>query len=332
MKIGVGTFPTEHGLTVHASQLAERLGFDWFTLTDSPLYEDCYIHLGIAAAATERISLGPAVTSAVARHPVLVASALATLSEISNGRIRAAVGTGNSMARGLGLEPATLAALEDTVNLVKRYMSGSGDADAKGIRLDRRRTARRAEVFVAADGPKGAKVATRCGDGWLLGNGLDAEYRRALFHAAGTGEGAPPFRWWVSGAASTADSLDEVLDIVGGLVIGMAMRAFRSESAVAGIPPHLRNELAEFVQKYNYGHHGDRVSPNWSLLSNELRSVFCSRLCIWGNEDQWAKTLLTLDKEGAEGILLFVDHRRPLEGIRDVATRLQRLGRLEQHA
>ena len=331
LKVGIGTFPTDSRTTISAGKLAEDLGFDWFTLTDSPLYEDCYIHLALAAANTKLIALGPAVTSPVARHPAILASALSTLSEISGDRVRAVIGTGNSLARGLGLPPSKLVDLEDAVNLIKSYLSGEKEVEAKSVRLDRLSSGHNAEVFVAADGPKASKVAARCADAWMLGNGLNSEYRASLFQAAGVANDSKPVtRWWVSGAASTADSLEDVLDAVGGLVIGMAMRAFRTKSSIASLPDALKGELSEFIQNYNYGHHGDRVSPNWSLVSEDLLAFFFSRLCVWGPLEQWAETLGTLAKEGAEGMLFFVDHRDPLNSIQSIGDRLQALGFIER--
>src|SRR5205807_2008410 len=101
--------PRELEQTRQAARLGEELGFSWLGVADSPtVYEDCYLHLLEAARATTSIAVGPVVSHVVARHPVIVANALATLNEFTEGRVLAVLGTGNSAARGLKLEPASV--------------------------------------------------------------------------------------------------------------------------------------------------------------------------------------------------------------------------------
>ena len=80
--------PTEiwlHGFpipyrTVALAVQAERWGFDGLLLADSEnLVGDPYVELALAAQATERLRLGPAVTNPLTRHPAVTASAIATL-------------------------------------------------------------------------------------------------------------------------------------------------------------------------------------------------------------------------------------------------------------
>src|SRR6266540_2862150 len=73
---------------VELTKLAEDSGFDHAWIWDSHvLWEEVYPIFALQAAATSRIRLGPCVTNPATRDPTVTASALATLNEISGGRM-----------------------------------------------------------------------------------------------------------------------------------------------------------------------------------------------------------------------------------------------------
>ena len=77
--------------------LAEELGYARFWLYDSPaLYEDVWITLGRLAGVTGRLGLGTAVLVPNSRHPMVTASAIATMERLAPGRCTYAFGTGAS--------------------------------------------------------------------------------------------------------------------------------------------------------------------------------------------------------------------------------------------
>ncbi|MCH2411275.1 LLM class flavin-dependent oxidoreductase, partial [Myxococcota bacterium] len=65
----------------------EALGFDSIAMPDSQsLWPEMYIQLSVAALATERVALWPAVTNPLTRHPAVAASAIATVEQLAPGR------------------------------------------------------------------------------------------------------------------------------------------------------------------------------------------------------------------------------------------------------
>src|SRR5438067_9951577 len=87
-------FPPAPDVAEHIAR-AEQLGYRRAWLYDSPaLYEDVWVHLCRAAERTSRIGLGPAVLIPNLRHPLVTASAIATLERLAPGRAAVAVGTG----------------------------------------------------------------------------------------------------------------------------------------------------------------------------------------------------------------------------------------------
>src|SRR5580765_4714468 len=106
-------------------ELGEKLGYDAVWLGDSQLiWREVYVLLGAAAKVTSRIWLGTGITNPITRLPVVTASAITTLQELSGGRAVLGVARGGSSVRTLGMKPATLATLEQFVNQVRELCCG----------------------------------------------------------------------------------------------------------------------------------------------------------------------------------------------------------------
>src|SRR6266536_6189192 len=106
------TLKPEHPIERHVAltQRAEENGFDYGWLFDSHvLWRDPYPLLMVMAAATEQIRLGTCVTNPATREPTVTASLLATLNEISGGRMDLGIGRGDSARRVLGKSPTSMA-------------------------------------------------------------------------------------------------------------------------------------------------------------------------------------------------------------------------------
>ncbi|HKH07575.1 MAG TPA: LLM class flavin-dependent oxidoreductase [Agromyces sp.] len=141
--------------------------------------------LTAAAMVTERIRLGTFVTSPNYRHPVPFAKDLATLDQISGGRMLLGVGSGGTGfdAYVLGqpeLTPgerfARFAEFTEALDTLLRFeQPGSGGISfegtwftASGARMVGEPAQRpRTPLHVAANGPKGLAFATRVAEGWI---------------------------------------------------------------------------------------------------------------------------------------------------------------------
>ena len=161
-------FPVPRRATALALQ-AEAWGFDGLLLADSEnLVGDPYVELALAARATQRLGLGPAVTNPVTRHPAVTASALATLQIESDGRAVVVLGRGDSAVRQLGLHPATTEELEHGLDQLQGLLGGravpSGGGVAARMAWIDPFHAGEVPVSVAATGPTTISVgARRCG-------------------------------------------------------------------------------------------------------------------------------------------------------------------------
>lgn len=164
-------FPTALDSPDHMA-LAERLGYDRAWVYDTPQQSpDVWMTLALAAERTERIGLGPGVLVPSLRHPMVNASATATLCALAPGRVAVAFGTGFSGRRAMGYRAITWSFMDSYIRAYKALLRGEV-VEWEGARMrmlhpDGHAPARPVEVpvLVAALGPKCAKVARELGDG-----------------------------------------------------------------------------------------------------------------------------------------------------------------------
>ena len=229
MRFGVVILPQDPWpLARRKWQAAEQLGFDhawtydhlsWRSLAGEP-WNATVPTLAAAATATHTIRLGTFVASPNYRHPVPFAKELATLDDISGGRMLLGVGSG-----GTGFDAAVLGQPQysprerherfvefiSVLDTLLRFEPDAPQGNDQGISIDggwySAKNARmvgepaqrpRMPFVIAANGPRGLDLVSRVAEGWVT-TGVDGK----------TGEA-----WW-SAVAGLASRLDDALAGVG---------------------------------------------------------------------------------------------------------------------
>lgn len=111
---------------VDLALLAEDLGAEVCLVADEGTERDVYVALTAILLASEKLVVGPAITNPYSRHPVTTAAAIATLSELSPGRVWHGLGVGGSRV----LEPLQLkpqrpfTALKEAFVMNRRLLEG----------------------------------------------------------------------------------------------------------------------------------------------------------------------------------------------------------------
>jgi alkanesulfonate monooxygenase SsuD/methylene tetrahydromethanopterin reductase-like flavin-dependent oxidoreductase (luciferase family) len=98
---GVAGMPTDEPgrRLVRLGRLADELGFDAFFLGDHPATApECWLHLAMVAAGTERVRIGPLVAAVPYRPPLLTARLASDLDHLSDGRSILGLGIGWNLA------------------------------------------------------------------------------------------------------------------------------------------------------------------------------------------------------------------------------------------
>ncbi|BDZ46342.1 LLM class flavin-dependent oxidoreductase [Naasia aerilata] len=172
---------------------AEGLGFDsawtydhlsWRSLADEP-WGATIPTLVAAATVTTDIRLGTFVASPNFRHPVTFAKDVATLDDISGGRVQLGLGSGGTGFDATVLDQRMLTPGErhrrfvefaDGLDALLRFEPpGSDGISFKGEWFTANKArmvgtpaqSPRVPLLIAADGPKGIRYAAERGDGWI---------------------------------------------------------------------------------------------------------------------------------------------------------------------
>jgi 5,10-methylenetetrahydromethanopterin reductase len=150
---------------------AEDAGFTGVGVHDHPhSARDVYMALALAAARTRRVTLYPATSSPVVRHPVLLASAAHSLEELAPGRARLTIAPGFLAARSVGKPRGRVAEMREAILRIKHLLAGQPDVES-GTRL-RNVSLHPTPVFLLASGPRMIELAGEVADGAMLFVGL----------------------------------------------------------------------------------------------------------------------------------------------------------------
>jgi 5,10-methylenetetrahydromethanopterin reductase len=165
----------------HQAQVAESLGYDFIGFYDSPALEpDVWLTIADALRATERIMVGTHVLIPHLRHPMVQASAIATLCQMAPGRLEVGMGTGFTGRMAMGQQPLTWAFMRRFIEQLRGLLAGE-EVEIEGEICQmihppgyapRRPIA--VPLLVAANGPKGIQVARDHADGLIYGGPEDA--------------------------------------------------------------------------------------------------------------------------------------------------------------
>ncbi len=289
---------------------AEQLGFRYGWTYDSHiLWQEGYVFLTLAAAATSTIKLGHCVTNPGIREPTVTASAYATLQEISGGRMVMGIGRGDSSRRVVGLEPVPVKQFEQSLEMIKDLMNGRpvrwNDRDlhltwAEG----------RAEIpmYVAGYGPRALRVAGRVGDGvviqladpeitaWIIERaraaaieaGRDADALAPIVCAPAVVDADLP-RWREETRWFPAMVSNHVKDLI-------------ARYGTNGDIPTALTDFAQAVEEYDYSEHSRVGAEHGKYISDEI----VDRFCLLGDVEHQIEKLRQLEGLGVRQVNLYL--------------------------
>jgi probable F420-dependent oxidoreductase len=293
--------------TVALARQAESAGFSYGWLFDSHvLWRDPYPLLTLMAEATDALRLGTCVTNPGTREPRVTASLIATLDELSDGRMDLGIGRGDSARRVLGKPPTTMANLEEAIRVIRALVAGER-IDYEGTELHFPWTSGwQLPVWVAGYGPMALAMIGRVADGvilqladpdliaWFVGQVRDAE------RAAGRPEGSVRVQ-----AAAPAHVGD----------LGLCRERTRwfpalvSNHVVDLVNKYPREELPEALTGYirdragyDYHHHAEVGSSNAGFVGDEVTD----RFCVLGSVDEHIAKLRRLADAGVDQFNLYL--------------------------
>lgn len=286
--------------TAELARRVESWGFDGLLVADSQnLNADVWIELALAAAATERIAIGPGVTNPATRHPTVTASAAATLQEESGGRAVLGLGRGDSALTQIGRRPVHPSELERALAEIQGLLRGEEVELADGARSRIGWIAEsgrpKVPVAVAATGPHVIELAARHAERIDFTVGAEPERLRWAVKTAraAAGDSEPSLGAFVNVAVHPDRAAAR--DLVRGSTAILAR--FAAEGAPAdGLSDVTRKGIEQLAAGYDESRHGQGAAP----AARELADEFIDRFAVVGPADEVAERLTGLAELGIE--------------------------------
>ena len=303
------TLKPEHTIerTLALTRQAEAAGFDYGWLFDGHvLWRDPYPLLVLMAGATERLRLGTCVTNPGTREPTVTASALATLDEISDGRMDLGIGRGDSALRLLGKQPITLAGTEEAIRVIRALVGGE-HIEYEGTDLHFPWTKGwTLPVWVAGYGPMALAMTGRVADGLIM-QLADPDLIRwfvGQVREAAAAAGRDPSSIRVQAAAAA---------YVGSRDLGRDRTrwfpALVSNHVVDLVNKYPRERLPDSLtgyitgrEGYDYHHHAEVGSSNAAFVDDDVTD----RFCILGEAEEHIAKLRDLADAGVDQFNLYL--------------------------
>lgn len=334
MKFGFGLVPKGAlAESIDLVQRAEALGFDMAWVPDQTFFRDPFLVIAEWARATSSIEFMIGVTNPYTRHPAQVARAVATLDEITGGRLNLGIGAGNrrELLLPMGHEQTAAAArCREMAVLVRALLRGemvhhrSEYVIADGIELQWTPSRADVPIHIAGRGGLTLQAAGEVADGAIVGAlvspaGLDYAFDAIRSGAEKAGRSVEDVRVisWVTcvvtdDVAAVEDRLKaSVAHIIGGAPVSLLTAIGMDESYVSA----LKATYAE----------GGSAAASRHVTEREI-----DMLMIVGNADAVTEKAKRLAARGVEqiGVLLtgptIDDNLATLERIsRDIIARFR---------
>jgi probable F420-dependent oxidoreductase len=245
------------------------------------------------------VKIGPCVTNPATRDVTVTASVLATLNEISGGRMVMGIGRGDSARRVIGKPPVTVEHLEEACRAIKALAEGR-EIDYEGTPTQLKwSTGATLPVWVAAYGPKALRAAGRVADGLImqLADPYIVEWSLQYVRegAEEAGRSFEDIQIMSAAPAYITDDLAYARDqvrwfpaLVSNHVVDLVKRYADTD---------LPQELTDYIaarEHYDYAEHGRTGAEHASFVTDEV----VDRFCVIGTAERCREKLRELEALG----------------------------------
>ena len=289
---------------------ADQYGFARLGTGDTQWHTmECFTTLTLMALNSERAEIGPRVTNPVTREPSVMASAIASLEVISQGRAVLGIGRGDSAVYNIGLKPASVEATRDYILAVRELLEkGETTFQGRHNRFTWPRARRRIPICIVAEGTRMLRLAGEIGDQVLIGTGLTQEIVEASLKELH--EGAREAKrnpaeievWWAP-RLSIAETREQALRNVMASIASAGNHALRAGLSGKHVPEQLKGNIQRFHQEYDYAQHGVKTGKNTQLVEQlGLTEYFLDRFAVAGSPADIVERIRKLARMGLRNL------------------------------
>ena len=324
MEIGVVLQTTPPSArVVDLAKKAEAYGFTYVWAFDSHiLWQEPFPIFAQILAETRNVIVGPMVTNPATRDWTVTASLFATLNEMYGNRTVIGIGRGDSAVRVTNGKPTTLATLRESIHVIRELANGrSVNYKDSELRLPWAGKSR-AEVWVAAYGPKALALTGEVGDGFILqlADPSITEWTIKAVRDAAAAAGRDPksVKICVAAPAYVTDGSEagmahglEQCRWFGGMVGNHVADIVERYGDSAPVPKALTDYI-KGRQGYDYNEHGKAGNSHTAFVPDEI----IDRFCIVGPVEAHVKRLNELRDMGVDQFSVYLQHDAKDETLR----------------
>jgi 5,10-methylenetetrahydromethanopterin reductase len=291
-------------------RLAEDLGFEMVCFGDSQsMFREAYVSNTAMVMSTTRPRIAMTVSNPVTRHPAVVASACASLDELSGGRFVLGLGTGDSALYNIGEKGVKVDALESYIETLRELWTATPvQYQGKTIRMNW--PWRRVPIMISAEGPKTLRLAGRLCESVCVGLGLTDELVSDSLEllsegAQEAGRSVDDIDVWFFAKGNIADTKEQAIDEIKMALAASANHGFRFTFEGKRVPRDLQRRIEELQRRYRPERHEQLgANPNRDLLDDdpELLAFLADRFGLAGTVDDVVAKLKRLERAGVKKV------------------------------
>lgn len=295
-------------------RMAEDYGAEAIGTYDSSFIGgDAYVRMTAIAMASRKGRVGLRPTNPLTREPQVMASFLATLDSLTEGRAFMDIASGDSAVLNIGYKIASRARIEDYVNCIRNLMA-RGEATYQGrpqrVRWRTATVRDRVPISICAEGPKMLHLGGRIGDGVIAGTGLLPEVIKDAVARIGAGAaeaGRQPsdVDIWFTTRTSLNEDRGKALEHAKASVSSILNHSMRQTLDDKNVPNDLRAKIQEYVDGYVLYDHVVSGGENPKRMDQlGLTDYAMRRFALAGNPGDWIARIEELAASGATKLWL----------------------------
>ena len=275
------------------------------------LWQESIPLFGYAAHQTSKIKLGHFVTNPGTRDPTVLASAYATLHDLTDGRMVMGIGRGDSARRYIGQQPVKVAEFERACAMIRDFMNGrevtwnDKELQLKWVRPELPEI----PMWVAGYGPKALAVAGHVGDGVIIQladpeiiQWIMSTARRAAEEA---GRDPSQLKCIVGAPSHVSDDLADAREQVRwfpAMVSNHVQDLIERYGSDGSKVPKALTDYVLARKFYDYNEHSRVGAKHGEFVTDEI----CDRFCVIGNVEQCVAKLRELEAVGVDQFNMYL--------------------------
>jgi 5,10-methylenetetrahydromethanopterin reductase len=290
-------------------KMAEDYGAEAIGTYDSAFIGgDAFVRGTLMALASTRAQVGLRPTNPITREPQVMASFLASLDSLTDGRAFVEIASGDSAVLNIGYKIASRARIEAYANCIRSLLA-SGQATYRGrpqrIRWASAAVRSRIPIFICAEGPQMLHLGGRIGDGVIAGTGLLPEIIHdtiARIHAGSREAGRDPndVAIWFTTRTSLHEDREKAIENVKASVSSILNHSMRSGLDDKHVPNDFRLKILEYIDGYELYDHVLQTGRNTRRMEElGLTEYAIRRWALVGNPHDWVARVEELAAAGA---------------------------------